>query len=116
MKGEIGSSSFDNFNSIIRDYPDVNTVRIIDCDGSVDDETCFLLMKRLHDLGINTHIEDDGWVASGGVVSHYMMGGISEEWVFNYGWLLGIYHLFLIGIPVCIAVRYLILIYCARPD
>ena len=37
-----------------------------DCDGSVDDETCFLLMKHVHDLEINTHILDDGWVASGG--------------------------------------------------
>jgi hypothetical protein len=76
MKGEVGSSSLDDFNSIIRDHPYVTTVRIIDCDGSVDDETCFLLMKRLHDLGINTHIEDDGWVASGGV--DFFLSGIQR--------------------------------------
>ena len=66
MKGEIGSSSLDDFNAIIDQHPDVNLVRIVDCDGSVDDETCFLLMKRVYDLGVNTHILDNGWVASGG--------------------------------------------------
>jgi len=66
MEGEIGSSSLDDFNAIIDQYPDVNLVHIVDCDGSVDDEICFLLMKRVHDLGINTHILDNGWVASGG--------------------------------------------------
>ncbi|MDG1850239.1 MAG: hypothetical protein P8I82_07125 [Flavobacteriales bacterium] len=74
MKGEIGSSSLDDFNLIIREHPSVNLVRIVDCDGSVDDETCFLLMKRVHDLGINTHIVDRGWVASGGV--DFFLAGI----------------------------------------
>ena len=67
MDGEITSASLDELNEIYEQYPQIQTISIRECEGSSDDESNFLLMKRVHQLKLNTHLQDDAVIASGGV-------------------------------------------------
>jgi len=67
MDGVIKSSTLDDFNELEAAFPDVNTINIVSCDGSSDDETNLLVSAKVHQKGMNTHILDNGDIASGGV-------------------------------------------------
>lgn len=67
MDGVINSASLRDFNNLIALYPNISRIEIFEVDGSDDDETNLLLAKRVFDLGISTHLLDDGLIASGGV-------------------------------------------------
>ncbi len=67
LNGEISSRSLTDFNNLVSLYPNVRQINIINSDGSSDDETNFLLMKQVHDLNFNTHLEDNAEIASGAV-------------------------------------------------
>lgn len=66
MNGEITSSSLSDFNALYARYPNTNLLSIKNCDGSSDDDTNYLLMKHVYDLNFNTHLQDNGIIASGG--------------------------------------------------
>ena len=66
MNGEISTVTLANFNKLIANFPNIKTVDIINCNGSSDDEVNLILSKKVHDKGMNTHIVDNGEVASGG--------------------------------------------------
>ncbi|WP_299883529.1 hypothetical protein [uncultured Lacinutrix sp.] len=76
MNGVIGSSSLNDFNTLYTAFPNINKININQCDGSEDDETNLLLSKRVHDLDINTHLLDNGLIASGGV--DFFLAGIER--------------------------------------
>ncbi len=76
MNGVIGSSSLNNFNTLFAAFPSINKINIKQCDGSEDDETNLLLSKRVYDLSINTHLMDNGSIASGGV--DFFLAGIQR--------------------------------------
>lgn len=67
MDGVINSSSLRDFNDLIQAYPEINRINIFEVDGSDDDEINLLVSKRVYDLGISTHLVDEGLIASGGV-------------------------------------------------
>ncbi len=66
MNGVINSSSLINFNALITANPNINTINIVNCDGSSDDTVNLQLSKLVHDRGTNIHIKDNGSIASGG--------------------------------------------------
>ncbi len=76
MNGVIGSSSLSDFNKLYAAFPNVNTINIKQCDGSEDDETNLQLSARVHKLNINTHLLDNGLIASGGV--DFFLAGIER--------------------------------------
>jgi len=76
MDGTINSSSLDDFNDLEADFPDIRTINIINCDGSSDDYINLQLSARVHQMGINTHILDNGEIASGGV--DFFLAGIQR--------------------------------------
>jgi len=76
MNGVINSNSLTNFNSLYTAYPNITKINIKQCDGSMDDETNLLLSKRVYDLGINTHLLNNGLIASGGV--DFFLAGIQR--------------------------------------
>ena len=76
MNGVIGSSSLSDFNKLYASFPNVNTINIKQCDGSEDDETNLQLSARVHKLNINTHLLDNGLIASGGV--DFFLAGIQR--------------------------------------
>jgi hypothetical protein len=67
LDGVICSGSFDSFNELISHHPNIETFNIDMIEGSLDDETNMVLSKAIHDHGINTHLNEGGLIASGGV-------------------------------------------------
>ena len=76
MDGEIGSSSLNDFNNLQASFSDINKINIKSCDGSSDDEVNLQLSAKVHRLGINTHLMDDGEIASGGV--DFFLAGVQR--------------------------------------
>jgi hypothetical protein len=76
MNGVIGSASLKNFNALVAAFPNINKVNINQCDGSEDDETNLLLSKRVYDLNMNTHLLNNGLIASGGV--DFFLAGVER--------------------------------------
>ncbi|KLN64833.1 hypothetical protein [Vibrio sp. VPAP30] len=67
LDGVICSGSLDTFVRLTGSYPNLHTLNINIIEGSSDDETNLKLSKLIHDMGINTHLNKDGLIASGGV-------------------------------------------------
>lgn len=77
MDGIIGSNSLVNFSKLLAKYPNISTINIKNCDGSVDDETNLKLSKLVFDKKINTHIMDNGTIASGG--TDFFLAGMKRS-------------------------------------
>lgn len=67
MSGEIESNTLDDFNDLIRSYPNINRINIDEVPGSGDDDINLEVSLKVHDLNIATHLMDNGLIASGGV-------------------------------------------------
>lgn len=67
MDGVINSSTLNDFNELIDSYPDVDLIEIIEVPGSDDDEVNLQVAQLIYSLEIDTHLLDDGLIASGGV-------------------------------------------------
>lgn len=76
MNGVINSKSLKNFNALYALYPKINKININVCEGSADDATNLLLSAKVHELKINTHLMDNGLMASGGV--DFFLAGIER--------------------------------------
>ena len=68
--------TLDDFNAMETAFPNINTINIINCDGSSDDETNLLVSAKVHQKGMNTHILDNGDIASGGV--DFFLAGVQR--------------------------------------
>lgn len=55
------------FAALLRDYPAVATLEMIECPGTEDDRANLQLGRMIHARGIATHVPDGGSVRSGGV-------------------------------------------------
>ncbi len=66
MDGEVGRSTFKKFNRLLSHYPNITQLNIKNCDGSDDDDVNIQLAQKVHQMGINTHLMDNGIIASGG--------------------------------------------------
>ncbi|WP_375749214.1 alpha/beta hydrolase [Vibrio sp. HN007] len=67
LSGVICSGSLDAFYDMVERFPEIKTLNIDVIEGSADDEVNLLLSREIHDLGMNTHLNHDGLIASGGV-------------------------------------------------
>lgn len=67
MDGDITSSTLADFNKMIVQYPNIKLIKMDVVPGSTDDEINLQVAKKVHDLGIATHLMADGEIASGGV-------------------------------------------------
>lgn len=76
MNGVINQKSLNNFNALYHKFPSIKSIEIKECEGSMDDETNLKLSKRVNSLGINTHLQDNGLIASGGV--DFFLAGIKR--------------------------------------
>ncbi len=66
MNGEISSSTLTNFNSLIQNYPNINRINMINVPGSSDDDTNLQVSALVYQRNIDTHLADNGEIASGG--------------------------------------------------
>ncbi|WP_196888345.1 hypothetical protein [Aureivirga sp. CE67] len=67
MDGEIGHNSKKNFDKLIAEYSEINQINIVEILGSNNDEVNLQLSKTVYQNNINTHLNDNGLIASGGV-------------------------------------------------
>lgn len=67
VNGTINSKSLNQFNTIYAENPQITTLVEQEIDGSVDDDTMIALAYRIRELGLNTHLEVDSEIYSGGV-------------------------------------------------
>jgi ribulose 1,5-bisphosphate synthetase/thiazole synthase len=76
MNGTIDSTTPDAFRRMIAAYPGIQTIRMIDCPGSVDDDANLALSRMVRRAGINTHVPKDGSIRSGGV--EFFLAGVKR--------------------------------------
>ena len=67
MYGYIGPNSLDVFNTLLRNYPAVKEILMVNVPGSQDDDTNQELGRALRGARLNTRINSDGLMESGGV-------------------------------------------------
>lgn len=67
MIGTTDSFSLDRFNQMMRAYPAIAQIDMVDVAGTIDDEVNLSLARKIKTLGIATHIPQNGSVRSGGV-------------------------------------------------
>lgn len=65
--GEIGSDAPQQFAALLRAFPGVKQLVMVDCPGTDDDEANFRVAHLLRQAGIETYVPDGGSVRSGGV-------------------------------------------------
>ena len=67
MNDEINSQTLKQFNKIIAENPEIKTLVEGQVPGSNDDDTMIALAYRVRELGLNTHLNSDSAIYSGGV-------------------------------------------------
>lgn len=77
LNGIINTKSLTEFNKLYSANIDIKQIKIKKCDGSINDNINLQLSKRVNSLNLNTHIMDDGIIASGGV--DFFLAGIKRS-------------------------------------
>lgn len=67
LNGVINSNTLDAFNEVIRQNPDTELLIFGNAPGSDNDDVNLQVGRRLYQLGLNTHVENNGEIASGAV-------------------------------------------------
>ena len=67
LSGETDSDSPAQFRALLAQYPNVRTVRMVECAGTVDDDANLSIARMIRAKGLNTHVPAGGSVRSGGV-------------------------------------------------
>ncbi len=67
MNGEINSKTYGQFETIMAENPQIKVLVEQDVPGSLDDDTMIRLAYRVRELGLNTHLQADSQIYSGGV-------------------------------------------------
>ncbi len=76
MNGDIGSNTLTNFNDMVAQFPNIDRINMISVPGSLDDDTNLQVSLRVHQLGIATHLANNGLIASGGV--DFFLAGVTR--------------------------------------
>ncbi len=66
LDGVINSSAFKEFKKLTSEYPAIKLLEIINCEGSINDEVNLKLAHYVHQHKFDTHLNDNGIIASGG--------------------------------------------------
>ncbi len=67
LDGTIDSNSFLQFNQMINQHPNIEVIFFDQAPGSVDDDINVQIGRQILYLGLDTHILDNGIIASGAV-------------------------------------------------
>jgi len=67
MNGVIDTKTLVHFNDITAAFPTVKRINMIECPGSDDDETNVQIGAKVYQNGMHTHINNNGYAASGAV-------------------------------------------------
>lgn len=94
LVGDTDSYSPGEFRQLLRAYPNIRELHIVDCGGTVDDNANFDLARIIRARGIVTHVPSGGSARSGGV--ELFLAGVRRtadpgaefivhSWLDNYG-------------------------------
>lgn len=67
MVGVTNAATPAAFNAMLRDYPGIATIDMVECSGTEDDRANLRLGRLIRAKGIAMHVPANGWVASGAV-------------------------------------------------
>jgi hypothetical protein len=67
LNGTIETNTPAQFRAMLRAYPALNQIDMIDCPGTDDDEANLVIARLIRKAGITTNVPDGGSVRSGGV-------------------------------------------------
>lgn len=67
MMGTVDSYTPQRFQQMLRQFPGIKRIEMIDCDGSVDEEANLALARMIRSAGISTHVPANGSIRSGAV-------------------------------------------------
>jgi ATP-dependent protease ClpP protease subunit len=67
LNGSIESETPDQFKAMLRAFPAIRQIDMVDCPGTGDDEANLTLARMVRSAGIATNVPDGGSVRSGGV-------------------------------------------------
>lgn len=67
MTGTVDSYTPALFRQMIKDFPEIRRIEMLDCDGSVDEEANLRLARMIRHAGISTNVPAHGSVRSGAV-------------------------------------------------
>ncbi len=67
LNGSIETGTPAQFRAMLRAYPGIAQIDMIDCPGTNDDEANFAIAHMIRKAGISTNVPDGGSVRSGGV-------------------------------------------------
>lgn len=67
LNGEINSNTERAFDEVMKQNPNTELIIFGIAPGSDDDEINLRVGRKVHQLGLNTHVEDNGEIASGAV-------------------------------------------------
>ncbi|MFM9851210.1 MAG: hypothetical protein ACKVOJ_00175 [Sphingomonadaceae bacterium] len=61
------SDSHNAFRAMLAAYPQIRTINMVECPGTLDDEVNLAIARAIRAKGINTHVPAGGSIRSGGV-------------------------------------------------
>jgi hypothetical protein len=67
LNGATDEATPDQFRAMMRQYPGIKHISMIDCPGTENDDANLEVARMIRKAGINTHVPADGSVRSGGV-------------------------------------------------
>lgn len=67
LNGVIKGNTLKKFEKLMKKHPNIQTLVMQDMPGSANDEVNVQLGRAVHARGLNTHIDDNGEIASGAV-------------------------------------------------
>ncbi|MEO0439355.1 MAG: alpha/beta hydrolase [Pseudomonadota bacterium] len=67
MSGTVDSDTPGQFAAMLRQYPQIRQIEMINCSGSLDEDANLRLARQIRQAGINTHVPAHGSVRSGAV-------------------------------------------------
>jgi hypothetical protein len=67
LNGATDEATPDQFRQMIKQYPGIKRISMIDCPGTENDDANLEVARMIRKAGINTHVPADGSVRSGGV-------------------------------------------------
>ncbi len=76
MDGDIRTKTLQDFSELQGMYPNIKTINIKNCGGSLDDTANLKMSLKVHQSGINIHLMDNAEIASGGV--DFFLAGVKR--------------------------------------
>lgn len=66
MSGVISKDTIRQVKKLIKNYPNVTLINMVNVDGSIDDDANLIASRLIREAGLNSHVAKDGHIASGG--------------------------------------------------